>query len=428
MPTLHVIDPLLKHAGGHYLGQHQALWQLCQSAGFHMIIYCHNEFTESQAPDGVKVHKVFSDYSGSNPIDHCCVTLGISNQSCFEDLKNIDVSSFKLEDVLFLTSATAERVVAYGHWLRSFIEDFGGRLGIYTTVSSEIDDTMGRSIRRDGIEISEESFSKLDDVVITNELKCSMYRYLFDSLPTLASENVKVFYEEPFPNPKYLELCRNPNIEFTYLHSMYPGTDEGRMERTQETLTITYLGSGGVGDDNKGHHLLGDIIDTINGARSNIDFNIHLGKASKGGVDDDLVLIKKKIEQHTNVSVFMGLLDCNQYSELLEKSDIVIMPYGPRYGHIMSGVFDDCLFLGIPCVIPKQSKMALWLDRHNVNFSSFNDWDAASISSAIDQVIDRYDYFYEQFQHAQKICRIRWETRNPFTVFGIPLKLAKDLG
>jgi len=41
MPTLHVLDPLLKNIGGHFLGQHVALWHLCQSKGFDMVSYTH---------------------------------------------------------------------------------------------------------------------------------------------------------------------------------------------------------------------------------------------------------------------------------------------------------------------------------------------------------------------------------------------------
>ena len=101
------------------------------------------------------------------------------------ELLEIDVSSFSDDDILFLTSATAERVVAYADWLRTVFAKFGGKVGIYTTVSAEVDDTVGRHLRRNGISISAESFAELDNVVTDNELKCSMYRYLFDSINIL---------------------------------------------------------------------------------------------------------------------------------------------------------------------------------------------------------------------------------------------------
>ena len=208
---------------------------------------------------------------------------------------------------------------------------------------------------------------------------------------------------------------------------MYPGSHHNYAEYLHETLTISYLGSGGVGDDNKGHHLLDEIIEKINISHTNVNFNIHLGNAAVGGVDSNLLKLKEIIEQYENVSVFSGLLGCNQYCGLIENSNIVILPYGPRYQHIMSGIFDDCLFLGIPCVVPKQSKMALWLESHNIEFSSFTEWDAKGISIAVGDVISRYDYYHKQFQLARQICRNRWDKRNPFAVFGIPLKLSESI-
>lgn len=421
MPTLHVIDPLLKHQGGHFLGQHLALWQLCRRAGFDMISYCDHQFDESLAPQGVKIVKSFGCLQHAVVAGHYCVGLGVANQRCLEELLDIDISSFGDNDVVFLTSATAERVVAYGQWLRTFIGSFKGKVGIYTTVSAELDDTIARQLRRNQLTISEETFSILDDVVVGNDLKLSMYRYLFDSIPPERSSDFKIFYEEPFPNRRFLDLCQDPKVDFVYLHSMYPGMVDDRRGSSRKGLMVAYLGSGGVGDDNKGHHLLEGIISRINQRYSDVDFAIHLGNAERWCVTDALADVEEALSRHDNVSILTGFLDCDDYCGLIETADIVILPYGPRYWHVMSGIFDDCLFLGTPCVIPVRSKMALWLERHNIDFSGFSRWNVEEVVRALGNVLENYTHYSKEFGEAQRICRARWLRCNPFAVFGIPL-------
>jgi len=405
---------MLRCEGGHFLGQHVALLRLFGAKGYKVVSYSHVDFDESLAPSEVTVLKVFNSDSCGEFIPHQVVTLGVKNQECLEQLRSIDTSNFAADDVLFLTSATAERVLAYGQWLREILPTFSGKVGIYNTVSSEVDDTVGRELRRGGVEISDESFTVLDNIASPNQQKRSMYRFLFDSIPSGRGRDVKVFYEEPFPGRGYLELCFDPEIEFVYLHSMYPGFLSVPNNTRGEKIRVAFLGSGGVSFEDKGRHLLPGIVNRFED-RNDVEFLIHLGVGSAHGeisVDD----FSLPLTQHDNVSLKQGALGCASYCELIESSDVVVLPYGPRYRHIMSGVFDDCLFLGIPCVVPAQSKMALWLERHNISHCSFSCWDVEGVAIAMDKLLDEYDLYKAQFQKAREICRERWERLNPFSV------------
>ncbi|VAW84399.1 hypothetical protein MNBD_GAMMA18-983 [hydrothermal vent metagenome] len=94
-----------------------------------------------------------------------------------------------------------------------------------------------------------------------------------------------------------------------------------------------------------------------------------------------------------------------------------MLPHRTRYRHIMSGIFDDALYQGKVCIIPQQSKMALWMDRHNLDFPMFAQWERESISAAIDDALARLPFYREQARAAQKIRRDSWSRNNPIDVF-----------
>lgn len=419
MPTLHVIDPLLVNEGGHYLGQHMALWYLCQAQGYRMESYAHVDFAPELMPAGVKVHPVFGTAADSALSGHYCVDLGSANSRCYEELAAVDCSRFKEDDIVFLTSLTAERAVAYGRWLREHAAGLKSAVGIYAIVSSEIDDTLGRDIRRNGLPISDGSFALLDEVVVPNELKRSMYRYLFDSIPEDKSTRYKIFYEEPFHNRTFIDCCRNPEVEFVYLHSMYPGPQppvEHKKEKGR--LKVGYMGSGGVSSVDKGVHLIREVIERAVANHTHLAFSVHLGSArAREGVSDEQKQLLDFLQDNKQVELDTGLLNCQEYCALIEGVDIVLLPYGDRYRHIMSGIFDDSLFLAKVCVIPAGSKMALWMERHNLDFPAFKHWSVEGVSRALDDAVVHYDHYKAQFLEAQAICRRRWQKLNPLSVF-----------
>ena len=359
-----------------------------------MVSYCHVDFDPALMPTGVTVVATFSDAELPSLKGHYCTALGESNMACYQALTTVDYRQFGDDDIVFLTSVTAERVVAYGQWLREVVGKTQCRYGLYAHISSEVDDTLGRDIRRSGLSINDDAFAALDETVVPNEMKRSMYRYLFNSIPDEQIERFRVFYEEPFPNRNFIDLAQKPGLLFIYLHSLYPGAalDIADTPVSSETINVACLGSGGLGGDgvSKGQHLLANLVDHAATRHSNLTFTVQLGnRFSEGSMTDIQRQQHELLTGRSNVSIYEGLLSCEEYCSLLEKSDVMLLPYGPRYRHIMSGIFDDALYQGKVCIIPQQSKMALWMDRHNLDFPMFAQWNRESISAAIDDALAR---------------------------------------
>ncbi len=384
-----------------------------------MVSYCHVDFDAALMPAGVKVVTIFGSVELPVLNGHYCTVLGASNMQCYQSLQTIDSSQFKDDDIVFLTSMTAERVVAYGQWLRELVDKTKCRFGLYAHISSEVDDTLARDIRRSGLPLSDDSFAALDEAVVPNEVKRSMYRYLFEAIPDDQLGRFRIFYEEPFPNRNFIDLAQKPGLRFIYLHSLYPGEDSDD-RAPPEVVNIACLGSGGLGGDgvSKGQHLLAAIVGGVSERHPNITFTLQLGNRFAAGNMTEIQRQQRRLlAQCSNLAIHEGLLSCEEYCSLLAHSDLMLLPYGPRYRHIMSGIFDDALYLGKVCIIPQQSKMALWMDRHNLDFPMFSEWDESSIITAIDDALARLPFYQQQAQAAQKIRRESWARNNPIDVF-----------
>ncbi|MBT7444570.1 MAG: hypothetical protein HN790_11480 [Methylococcales bacterium] len=149
-----------------------------------------------------------------------------------------------------------------------------------------------------------------------------------------------------------------------------------------------------------------------------VKFNVHLGNArSVDGISLEQKSYIDLLEKNHSTSILSGLLPCDQYCELIEASDIILLPYGPRYRHFMSGIFDDSLFLGKICILPDNSKMALWMNRHNVDCPTFKTWDTTSIINAIDNTLEHYTHYQSQFLLAKEIRTKSWIRNNPIDSF-----------
>lgn len=417
MPTLHVIDPLLKDARGHYLTQHLSLWSLCQQAGYQMVSYVHTSFDRNLLPTDIDVEKVFGHSCAAHLNGHYLAVLGNENERCYQDLLNLDVSGFESDDIVFITSVTAERCLAYGQWIQRYLSSTNAKVGLYCIVSSEVDDTLGRQLRRSGLKLSDGSFEELDQSITLNDLKRSLYRYLFSCISDENLSKVRIFYEEPFPNRGFLELAGDKALRFIHLHSMYPVNREKPIKSSQEKINITCLGSGGVGGMSKGGHLIVDVLAELE-KNINAQYSIQLGQYHNELTPDHwLVQAHERLSFKQNVEVYKGFLEAQHYYEILEASDIVLLPYGPRYKHWMSGIFDECLFLGKVCVIPQGSKMAYWMEHHNLSFPCFGEWTAPSIANAVEDAVTNFSYYQTQFNEAKTICHRAWQRNNPIAAF-----------
>lgn len=421
MPTLHVIDPVLRDESGHYLGQHMNLWHLARARGFDMVSYCSVDFPEGLLPDGWTAGRVFpaapSGPGAPAALGHYAADLVATNERCRDGLSRIDPSAIGPGDLLFLTAVTAGTVLGYAEWLKQAGARLNGPVGIYFTLSEELEDTLGRAIRRNGDPLSEESFRHLDDHVVSNDVKKSLYRTLFRQVEAhRARGSYSIFYEDPFPNRNFVDQFLIPGLTYRSLRFMYP---RGGAEPAQPPLSggparIAFAGSGGVGGTEKGWHLLPDIADRLLEDRDYVELTLHFGRDIDDGERQRAALLAARFGGR--LRTVWGSVSCAEYCEIVEWSDLMVLPYGNRYKHIMSGIFDDCVFMGRIPVLPRNSKMARWMDFHNLDVATFEEAEAGQISRAIQAALEDRDRYREGARRAMAIARESWKRNNPLAV------------
>jgi len=143
-------------------------------------------------PIPVKITKLFGQNIIPNIPKHFSTELSAANIQCLQDLQSIDPSDFAADDIVFLTSLNSTRILAYGQWIEQIASRLKAKLGIYAITSSEVDDTIGRELKRQHIPLSDDSFEQLDKTTTPNELKRSMYRFLFNSIPKDKASRYKI--------------------------------------------------------------------------------------------------------------------------------------------------------------------------------------------------------------------------------------------
>lgn len=111
-----------------------------------------------------------------------------------------------------------------------------------------------------------------------------------------------------------------------------------------------------------------------------------LKRHTKGSVDADLAAIAAD----EGVELIDGRVSVEDYFGMLDRTDIVVLPYRPRYEVTGSGVFIEALTLGKVQVLPERGWMAQYARRLGCDPVTFRHADFESVLAAVNETIERY--------------------------------------
>jgi hypothetical protein len=178
-----------------------------------------------------------------------------------------------------------------------------------------------------------------------------------------------VFYTDTDP------LSEQWNLLGIYHFSTLPIPHDDSLKRIQhkvtEPLIISYIGDA---RDEKGFQHLAQLVGDIRAAgfgservkfRFQSNFNVPLGEAGSRIAKAELSLMSGD-----GVELLEGPFDSNEYTNLINTSDILLVPYDEsNYYARSSGVFAEALIAGVPVVYPAKSWMGRELLDENINYS-----------------------------------------------------------
>jgi glycosyltransferase involved in cell wall biosynthesis len=110
-------------------------------------------------------------------------------------------------------------------------------------------------------------------------------------------------------------------------------------------ILISYIG---YSKEEKGTHLLPEIVKKVSRRRDDVSFMIQL-MASETNITD---YVKNSIESFENVRIIEGALSAEDIATLTYISDLVLLPYNAECYKIRgSTIYNECSYLGTPMVV-----------------------------------------------------------------------------
>jgi len=143
-----------------------------------------------------------------------------------------------------------------------------------------------------------------------------------------------------------------------------------KTHREMDPITISYIGDA---RDEKGFQHLAQLVGDIRAAgftesqvrfRFQSNFNVPLGEAGSRIAKAELSLIN-----NDSVELLEGPFDSDEYTHLVNNSDILLVPYDENnYYARSSGVFAEALAAGVPVIYPAKSWMGSVLLEENITY------------------------------------------------------------
>lgn len=170
-------------------------------------------------------------------------------------------------------------------------------------------------------------------------------------------------------------LSEQWNILGVYPFSTLPIPHDDSLKKTPRKATapliVSYIGDA---RDEKGFQHLAQLVGDIRAAgfdsgkvrfRFQSNFNIPLGEAGSRIAKAELSMMSSD-----GVELLEGPFDSNEYTNLINNSDILLVPYDDNnYYARSSGVFAEALAAGVPVVYPMKSWMGRELLDENIRYS-----------------------------------------------------------
>lgn len=153
----------------------------------------------------------------------------------------------------------------------------------------------------------------------------------------------------------------------------------------------------------RGAHLVPDLVQKVNinlSERISWLLQLDLDKLKKiKGVSTKSLATLTDVE---NINLFDGALASRDYYSLLNKTDIVILPYLDRYEATGSGVFIEALSLGKVLVVPKKGWLAEAVSKCGGQPITFDAADVDNISNAIQFAITNFSHLQDMANNAAR--------------------------
>ena len=164
---------------------------------------------------------------------------------------------------------------------------------------------------------------------------------------------------------------------------------------TKKDLIVGYLGDART---SKGFHLLPEIIELYNRNNPNSAIIFDIQSSIRARMQSEVPPAIIALEGINNVALYKSSLPPEDYSKLLNRIDIILLPYSRNHYHSQtSGIFSEARALGKSFIVPSKT----WMAREIYNYGGgviFDSHTPQSIELALNSAINNYSELSKESQ------------------------------
>ncbi|WP_209783008.1 glycosyltransferase family protein [Azospirillum agricola] len=111
----------------------------------------------------------------------------------------------------------------------------------------------------------------------------------------------------------------------------------------------------------------------------------------------------RDVLDHSAVTVSSGPLEPADYDAQLGRCALAVLPYGPSYRRMHSGILFEALHRGRPVVLPAHSQVARDAAALGIAMPVFTEWSGAGVAAAIRDGLDHYPFYEAEARRASDL-------------------------
>ena len=363
MRHVHLCDPQLQNAGGHYLNHDAQLVRELQQRGLPVTIYARRGCTvtcEGLTPEPVFSHDIFQE-AASDPQVWAIENFNTINQAFLADLLQISPERFSSDDLVYFPNLLQNQMHAVAMWL--------GRLP---------------PERRPTVAIMLRYLNHAMDYVqarANKELIALYYRYAARALYSVQPRTI-ICADTRELALAYQKIMAVPVLELPNPMDVSALLTDSATRAPSARPTIVYQGHT---SPLRGLHFLPEIIEHCAKLQPRPRFVIQV-QSREAALSSQLGPALERLDRLAgdDVRIVNGVLSPTEYFSLLGEADIVLLPYSPTfYGHGSSGVFTEAASLGKVIVVSPGTVPARQGREFNLGVVTAEKWTPAAMAAAV---------------------------------------------
>lgn len=372
--SVHIVDPGLIEAGGHYHTQDLSIAKECQKRDIPVTIYCRcgaNLGTSDINVAEIFRFDVFVEPPSENPNYGVFESYFLVNRAFLQDLNAMPSLDFSPDDLVYFPGLTQNQIEGVADWIIGLPVDKRPHIAITLRfLNSQMHYNINRGYTP-GIEF-------LYRHVLAKLLERHPRTHLFSDTQVLS-----INYNRMSGIP--VITLPVPQLEFHCEH--------GRTCRQESSgLSILYIGNV---SPYRGNLFIPSIVESVLSEFPDVNFTIQVKADPESDAARAMVAISDAYLSRVNF--LFGTLSPDEYVKTMQSADIVLLPYMPAYYSFgSSGVFTEAAAMGKVLVVTSGTTMETTINNFDLGSVIASDYSAESFSAAIKTAIVNFDALDEK--------------------------------